>query len=82
MRRRQRSPARTLVPSEAAGRAGMCMCARFCVGDTALLSGWEDGSISHFELRKGYAERHPFDLKPHFKTLSHLFESMLTLKLC
>ena len=49
---RQRSAARKLLPSEAHGRAGMCMCVRF-VGpdDGLLLSGWEDGSLQAFDLR-------------------------------
>lgn len=49
---RQRSAARRLLPSEAHGRAGMCMCARFVgPGDGLLLSGWEDGSLQAFDLR-------------------------------
>jgi WD40 repeat protein len=47
---RQRTAARTLAPSEALGRAGMCMCCRF-VDDETLLSGWEDGSLQRFDLR-------------------------------
>ena len=47
---RQRVPARTLAASEANGRAGMCMCVRF-VGETALVAGWEDGSLQLFDLR-------------------------------
>ena len=48
---RQRAAARTLNPSRAAGSAGMCMCARFALSDSLLLSGWEDGSIQSFDLR-------------------------------
>ena len=48
---RQRSPARTLAPSESLGRAGMCMCTRFGREGSWLLSGWEDGSLQSFDLR-------------------------------
>lgn len=48
---RDRSPARKLQPSDAHGKVGMCMCARFARGDSMLLSGWEDGSLQTFDLR-------------------------------
>ena len=46
-------PALILAPSESAGKAGMCMCCRFCRDDAVLLSGWEDGSLQVFDLRGG-----------------------------
>ena len=49
---RARAPARTLAPSTALGKAGMCMCVRFA-DDGRLLAGWEDGSLQLFDLRGG-----------------------------
>ena len=49
---RTRAPARTLAPSTALGKAGMCMCVRFA-DDGRLLAGWEDGSLQLFDLRGG-----------------------------
>lgn len=52
---RQKTAVHSLMPSAAAGRAGMCMCARFAGSDQVLLTGWEDGSLQLFDLRAGAA---------------------------
>ena len=54
---RQRTCAMHFIPArreehvKGEGKSGMCMCARFARDDTALLSGWEDGSLQVFDLR-------------------------------
>lgn len=44
-----------LSPAESEGKAGMCMCARFALDDSRVLSGWENGALHAFDLRRGGA---------------------------
>ena len=39
-----------LIPDVLHQRVGMCMCLRF-LGSFGILSGWEDGTLQHFDLR-------------------------------
>ena len=50
--RQPNAPAFVYAPSEAHGKAGMCMCTRFAQRGQLLLAGWEDGSLQCFDLRR------------------------------